>query len=283
VICFFDNHCNVDKNYFSSAVKTFESTGADAVHGVTVVEKIAHYHYNLSLEKRFWGGLLETFPPLTLLPLAAVNAAFSNDRRAPAYRIASGGHGAFVIRRSVWNEVGGYWDGFVGFGGEESYLDLKLALMDKTIWLDPNMTHEHENANFRGLKGYKTAADFLENNLMVANIIGGTSWAEKNAASSQERNVLEGGEDKKFYDAMLSRAIKRSADHAKWLASKRLRTLDEQLEKFRQEGVAGIPPSEQAVAFANRITGFAKGLERMQRTQTEQLDELNRKMATANM
>jgi hypothetical protein len=243
LLFFFDNHCYVDKNYFTSAVKTFESRNADSVRGITVFTNPRnpsggsknHYHYGHDLEKTFLGRWSE-IPPVTLLPAALIHSLRSNDRRAPAYRIASSGHGAFAVKRTTWDEVGGYWDGFVGFGGEETYFDFKLALMGKTIWLDPNMSHEHF---LLGQKSYKVWAELAENLLVVANVIGGTHWAERNAAYFHSGNVLHGGQDKQYYDAMLRRAIDRSEDHAKWLASKRVRTLEEQLELFKAEHVAG--------------------------------------------
>jgi len=273
LIFFFDNHCNVDTKYFSSAVQTFESVDADAVHGVILMEGTATYHYGLVLEEGFWGRP-QPFPPLSLMPSAFASSVFDKGR-APAYRIASAGHGAYAIKRTTWNEVGGYWDGFTGFGAEETYLDLKLAMMNKSVWLDINMKHEHEER----MQPYKIPSNFLDNNLMAAYILGGSTWAERNAASFQIKNRLEGGEDKQYYDAMLKRAIERSKDHAQWFASKRLRTLEEQLQLFKTENVAGLMPSKEAVALAGRITGFTKGLERLQRTQQQDVNELTRKMA----
>jgi hypothetical protein len=76
---------------------------------------------------------------------------------------------------------------------------------------------------------------------------------------------------------MLETAIAWSEDHARWFASKRKRTLDEQLEKFSREGVAFLERSH----FPPRVTRFTQGLERLQRAHLEQIEQLNRKMDTA--
>lgn len=59
------------------------------------------------------------------------------------YPVALGAHGAFAVRRTAFEEVGGYWLWLEGFGGEEVELNLKMLLLGKSIWLTPRATHFH--------------------------------------------------------------------------------------------------------------------------------------------
>jgi hypothetical protein len=290
LIFFFDDHCDVDPAYFKNAINTFEATGADCLHGVVEFNRgdcswelskvfssvLRSFHFNLDrLEHDFFGQPSST--PYSSTP----------------YQIAGAPHSSFAIKRSVWEEIGGYWDGFLGWGrGEASYLSLKLNMLDKSIYLDPAMRHWHFFGNLRDYKTCRilqsessgkdlesipfTGGRFLSfhNMLCVANIIGGMQWARKVADSLARREEIL---PKTVYDSMLETAIAWSEDHARWFASKRKRTLDEQLEKFSREGVAFLERSH----FPPRVTRFTQGLERLQRAHLEQIEQLNRKMDTA--
>lgn len=213
---FFDNHCLVKPGYFSAALKTFEQ-GADMVHSVTryyspEAEKPL-FEYKLTLEKNFWAEAVPT-------PV---------DPERP-YRILAGGHGGFAVRHDVWDEVGGYWDGFEGYGGEEMYFDLKMALLGKTNYLVPKMVHYH----YAGQRPYKRhyTDEFYKNMLCCANIIGGKDWMNKVYGSFSKKfpKMMTG---KTLFDILME-ADKHSSEHAAWLASKRLMTLDELLLTSRQ-------------------------------------------------
>jgi Glycosyl transferase family 2 len=252
LIFFFDDHCDVDPAYFKTAIKTFESVDADCVHGVVEFNRgdcswelskvfsfvLSSYHFNLDrLDRDFFGQPSST--PYSSTP----------------YQIAGAPHSSFAIKRSVWEEIGGYWDGFLGWGGgDASYLSLKLNMLDKNIYLDPAMRHWHFFGNLRDYKTCRilqsessgkalesipfTGGRFLSfhNMLCVANIIGGKHWARKVADSLRRREEIL---PKQRYDSMLATAIAWSERHAQWFASKkRKRTLDEQLEKFKAENVA---------------------------------------------
>jgi hypothetical protein len=224
ILFFLDNHCVVGKNYFARSMADFKHYGAemDMLHSTTVFHpgEFSHYHYHLTLNKNFW----------------AKSAPIPDDTHRP-YRIAVGGHGGFAIRRSVWEEVGGYWDGFVGYGGEEVYLDMKLALLGKKNWIDPLVMHYH----YGGVRGYSRhyTDEYFRNMMMCANIIGGYDWMMRvyTAFSTSTRIRSHCSPDETMFDILMD-AYDRSKAHADHMASIRLRTLDEQLALFRKESVA---------------------------------------------
>jgi hypothetical protein len=175
------------------------------------------YHYQLRLERNFW----------------AEGASEQTDDENP-YRILAGGHGGFVVRRDIWNKVGGYWDGFVGYGGEEMYFDLKMALLGYENWIDPKMIHYH----FAGHRGYNRhyTDDFFINMMACANIIGGSEWMMK-VYQSFVAKYPKMKTGKTMFDLLMV-AEERSKDHAEWLASIRLLTLDELLASARQAKIS---------------------------------------------
>jgi hypothetical protein len=196
-IFFFDDHCDVAPAYFQNAVDTFESVGADCLHGVVehnydgeaFTETLGKtFHLNLDeLDEDFWGTPAPT------------------PYKSHPYRVAVAPHSSFAIKRSVWEEIGGYWDGFVGWRGGASYLSLKLNMLDKAVYLDPNISHWHFFGNLRDYKTCRlllskssgksleslpfTATRFnsVHDMLSVANIIGGNQWARKVADSLQRK------------------------------------------------------------------------------------------------
>jgi hypothetical protein len=220
VLFFFDSHILVHKGYFKRAFESMDKYGMDMLHSTTrfFLGSPDTFHYNLHLQRNFWAEASLT-PP---------------DANNP-YRIAAGGHGGFVVPRSIWNEVGGYgWEGFKGYGGEEMYFDLKMALLGKNNWLDPKLVHYHYAGN-RGYQRHYTD-EFFVNMMGVANIIGGSEWMETVQKSFAD-HYLKMKTKRTIFDLMLE-AEEKSRDHAAWMQSKRLRTLDEQLLWFKQNNIA---------------------------------------------
>lgn len=215
---FLDNHCLVGKGYFARAVYDFDRYGMHMLHSATKFYNgdITCYEYKLKLKKNFW----------------AEAATMPQDEYKP-YRIAAGGHGGFAVRADTWREVGGYWNGFKGYGGEEIYFDLKMAMLDKTNWMDPLFVHYH----YAGVRGYPRhfSEDFYRNMMMCANIIGGEEWLGK-VYSSFFKNFPR-PKTSSHFDLMIE-ASDQSHEHRNWLAGKRLRTLDEQLELFTALNIA---------------------------------------------
>jgi len=250
LIFFFDNHCKVDSGYFAYSILTHERLNADAVHGRFRFPRwdTCAYHRVQTLKDNFWGMFAE-FP----LPdsLAQFHVSAASDLTWPVgqplpYRAVLTGHGGFSVRRDTWEEVGGYWDEFLGFGGEESYFDLKLALLGKTNWINPNVSHWHKLDTKRPYKWtVESFPLYVENMLCAANIIGGHEWARTVANSQRDLKnhwLMQSKESKarlKEREAALGtdmdhekrfdRALQRSDERARWLAGRRLRTLDEVL------------------------------------------------------
>lgn len=216
-IFFFDNHCIAAPNYFKSAIHTFESTGADMVHSLTrfFTGEKDHLHYNLSLEKNFWA------------------ASECDEVRNAPYRIAAAGHGGFAVRRSVWEELGGYGPITLlrGYAGEEMLWDLKAAMHDKTNWLDPHMIHHH----WSGIRPYDRhySDDYFINSMLVAYVIGGDKWV--NTVYKTFKHHPKAGKTPMY--KLYEQAICRGHQEMLKLQRTRLRDLDEQLEEFSRLGI----------------------------------------------
>jgi hypothetical protein len=218
-LMFFDNHCIPAKGYFDRALHNMQKFDMDMLHSTTKWfqgDNCTVYHYELTLKNNFW----------------ARGATVPEWNGMKPYQIAAGGHGGFVVKADVWKEVGGYWDGFVGYGGEEIYFDIKMAMLGKTNWIDPRLIHWH----YAGTRPYSRhyTDDYYRNMLMCANIIGGENWMVK-VADSFNRSFPRPKANP--YDILMESYYK-SEDHAKHIASIQKRNLDEQLEYFRANGIA---------------------------------------------
>lgn len=218
----FDNHCLVSPGYFKRAIADFEHFDIDLLHSAYqfFLDDVVHYHYTLKLSHNFWGG--------SGFPLA--------DTVRPC-RIAAGGHGGFAVKRSSWEEVGGYGPPglFQGYAGEEIYTDLKFWMMGKSVWIDPKVRHTHYAGKRDYIRHYSD--DFYRNLMACANVIGGEEWLYKvyNSFSNPEKWVRHKS-DITMFDLMVE-AYKRSADHALWMKQNRQRSLEDLLEWFRSEAI----------------------------------------------
>lgn len=219
-VFFFDNHCLVKPGYFKRALEMLEKYEMDMLHSTTrfYTGEADNFHYKLLLKKNFWAEAMVT-------PVDPINP----------YKIACGGHGGFVVKRSAFNDVGGfYWDGFKGYGGEETYFDLKMWMMGKNNWIDPQLIHYHYAGN-RGYHRHYTD-DYFTNMMAVANIIGGEKWMNIVYSNLSTKHFkMQTG--KSMFDLLMD-AEERSKVHAKWLAENRIRTLDEQLAYFAANNIA---------------------------------------------
>ncbi len=147
------------------------------------------------------------------------------------YRCAASGHGGFIVRRSVWEKLGGYWSGFRGYAGEELYWDLKAWLTGHEVWIDPKLTHAHLPGGRVYQRHY--TADYFTNLLMCANVIGG-----EDLARSKFKHLRRVPQAQQFDMHRLFReALERSAEHAAHLQSTFVRSYPEQLQWFAQNGV----------------------------------------------
>jgi GT2 family glycosyltransferase len=216
---FFDNHCLVMPDYFKRAISQMLEKKIEVLHSSMrfCADDGASYDYALALDKNFWSNRLYTTPQNLTEP----------------YRIAMSGHGGFIVRRDTWKEVGGYWDGFVGYAGEESYFDLKLWLLGKEVWIDPQLIHYH----FCGERTYKRhfTDDFYRNLLAVANMIGGEKWMYTVYENFLGWTKAKG--EKSMFDLLID-AANRSNKHAQEIKARRVRTLEETLEHFKAENIS---------------------------------------------
>lgn len=218
--CFFlDNHVLLAPNYFASAVKTFETTGADTVHSVTrfFCGELSHLEYKLKLETNFWGE----------------SRMVDKVQETEPYRIAVGGHGGFAVRRETWERLGGYGPPtlFQNYSGEECYWDLKLAMHGGTNWLDPKMIHHH----WSGKRPYERhfSDDYYKNLMICAYVIGGQYWIDK-VFTTFEHSAKTGPTP--IY-TLYEDAIHHSRPHKDLLERTRVRTLEQQLDYFREHNI----------------------------------------------
>lgn len=221
LLCFVDNHVILDRHFFDRAVLDIEHFGCDMLHSTTCfyAGNIRNYEYKLKLDYNFWGE--------------SATVPYSDYK---PYQIAAGGHGGFFVRKSVWDEVGGYGPEslFDGYGGEELLFDLKMWRYGKNNFIDPKVLHYH----YTGDRGYtRHFSDRYYINLLVsAHVIGGEKWLYKLFDSFINKSHLRISPRKHMYD-ILEAAYNRSAEYAREVDSKSKYTLDELLIKFRAEQV----------------------------------------------
>lgn len=214
ILAFLDNHCVVAKNYFSLALDAIEQYDMDMLHSTTKFfcgEK-THYEYNLTLEKNFW---------------AQANLGEPKSLTEP-YRIAAAGHGGFFVKRSVWEELGGYGPVSLmqGYAGEELLWDLKAALHDKTNWIHPQVIHHH----WSGTRPYSRhfSEGYYRNLMICAYVIGGLEWLEKIYKKFSRCSIS--GSTSMYH--LYEQAMQRGQGSMLALQKTRHRTLDEQLTLF---------------------------------------------------
>ena len=222
ILCFSDNHCLFQPDFFRRFMADLEVPGIDVIHASVIFyagERV-FYDYNLTLARDFWANY-RVLPKISYKP----------------YPTAAAGHGVFAVRRSVWEEVGGYCpEGvLIGYGGEELMFNLKVWLLGKQTHMDPKSIHYH----YPGTRGYsgRHTDEFYTNMLACANVIGGEDWMYKVYASFAAPGTLRAYSKYTMYD-LLQIAEGRSRDYAKELASKRVRTLDELLTYFKSNDIS---------------------------------------------
>lgn len=221
-VFFFDNHCLVRRGYFKRAIESMEKYEADVLHSSTAyyADDQLLYHYPLGLEQNFWARDMAEAPAHGTEP----------------YKIAMGGHGGFVVRRSVWEDIGGYGPicMFVGWGGEEPYFDLKAWLFGHAVWLDPQLVHYHY-ADTRSYSRHHSD-DYYRNLMLAAHLIGGEEWLDKvyNSFCNDNERL-----DKTVPMAELrDYALTRGKSHRDWIARHETMSLDNLLIYFKEYNIA---------------------------------------------
>jgi hypothetical protein len=222
-VAFFDNHCLVARDYFKRALLGMGTYGMDMLHSTTIfyANNVHNYEYRLKLDYNFWGEAA-SMPYSTYKP----------------YQIMVGGHGGFLVKRSAWDEVGGYGpeELFNGYGGEEVLFDLKMWRYGKSNFIDPKVIHYH----YVGDRGYSRhfTDDYYTNMLVTANVIGGEKWLYKVFDSFITKSHIRLRPKKHMYD-ILETAYNKSNVYAKEVDANSKYSLDELLVQFRENQVRG--------------------------------------------
>jgi hypothetical protein len=241
-----DNHCIPCHGYFKRGVDTMEKYNVDLLHSVTKMFTgyRIDYEYKLTLEKNFWA-----------------DEGYETPLKDEPYKVAAAGHGGIIHRTSTYKEIGGYWDGFNGYAGEEMYYDLKCWLLDKNVYIDPEFVHAHYAPVNRKYQRRSSEGYYL-NMLMAANIIGGEQWLQKvfnkvkyqDIYPSQYEVIIDPdaiiniddfieeyekhtGRIGKLDESYLNQAKMLSEKHAAWMSANQKITLDELLEYFKKNGI----------------------------------------------
>lgn len=191
-----DSHVICSQDFFKDALDTMATTGAALVLsplGFRNRNAVA-YGYALSWQTDFWNG-----------------GYHNNPHKKEAYRISCCGHGAFLLDRDIYMATGGYTLEQKGWGGEETFLNMKMWMLGYTCWILPQHYHWHYMAPQRN--NGKTRTDiFAMNFCIAAEAIGGhavlenvfeyykkpqpgikDSWHEIVARAKTERERIERG------------------------------------------------------------------------------------------
>lgn len=223
ILFFFDNHCLVCRDYFRRMLADFNYFEDMAMlHSTTMYYSGLEpcYHYKLRLKYNFWADA----------------ALFPATAHKP-YKMAVGGHGGFAVRRSVWEDVGGYGpEGvLVGYAGEEMLFDLKVARYGYYNYLDPLSIHYH----YAGARGYSRhyTDEYYMNLMASAYVIGGQKWLDTLFDSLCTKSHPRYKPELPMYDLM-QMAVKRSETHKQEVDSHSKYSLDELLERFSTEQIA---------------------------------------------
>ena len=169
-------------------------------------------NYELRLERDFWG-----------------------DNRTGNYRtlteIGAHGHGCVAMRRDHFIEVGGYHPGQAGYGGDESYMDLKFAMFGFHNYSDPSGYYLH--CSQRHMNYTWNNQDVIRNHMISAYTLGGLPWLEKVYAYQLAKGYVP------EHELTPAREMALSAGRADrdWIAAHARHTLDEVLADFKTRGV----------------------------------------------
>lgn len=213
---FFDNHCIPEDKYFVRALRQMKLHRMDMLHSVTQawVGGYKHYHYPITLSTNFWVTNISE-EPASIEP----------------YRIAVAGAGGFSVTKAAFDVVGGFGPIglFEGWGGEETYFDLKMAMFGKSNWIDPDLLHWHY-ASQRTYTRHATP-EFYTNLLTSSYVLGGDKWlstVSSGIASNCDFSVSN----------LTDIARSRGAAHRAWIETNATYTLDEVLETFNRDNIA---------------------------------------------
>jgi glycosyltransferase involved in cell wall biosynthesis len=223
-ILFVDNHVLLCSNFVKRAFLDFDKYGCEILHSATryYENDVVCYGYKLQLRTDFWG---------------TSETVISNPYKP--FKIAAAGHGGMFIKKTTFDELGGYYlsSGFAGYAGEEISHDLGAWMQNKYVWIDPQIEHRHWAASTRGYNRHYSE-DFYRNLFSCAYIIANET-AENYIFDMLARfkKMSKPTLKKSLYDIMIE-AYERSKPYAEWLKQRRIRTLEEQLLYFQTNEIA---------------------------------------------
>lgn len=169
-------------------------------------------HYELTLEQNFWGNNLNGgFQTLT--------------------EIAAHGHGCVAVRKDRFFEVGGYHPAQAGYGGDETYLDLKFAMFGFRNYSDPRAYYLHCSQRRQNYVWVNQDVD--RNNFISAYTLGGAAWLDKVYASQ----AAMGQKPEEELQAARMQALAAGQADRKWIEAHAKYTVDEVLAGFRARQV----------------------------------------------
>ena len=125
-LLFLDDHVLINKG----VVRSIQEIDADIWHCAYkpfVAEAISYYGFT-GIDSMVQGNYVRT--PHSKLP----------------HRIGSFTANCFAVKRKTWEALGGYWDTYQGFGGEEASFDLQAWAKGYEVWLDPTICVHHYSA-----------------------------------------------------------------------------------------------------------------------------------------
>lgn len=158
-LCFFDDHCIPTPGWFHRVLFNDKDILHSSLSAAPGRPRVFHF---IRRENALIDGRYVQYP------------AFSKT-----YRCLSAPAAGFAVKRSVWEHIGGYGEHFDGFGGEETFINLKAQMLGHQVFLDPEMLYYHFYTT-SGVRGYERVHNY-ENWYAGAYILGGQTWANGEA------------------------------------------------------------------------------------------------------
>lgn len=181
---------------------------------------VAFGHYRLTLEEDFWGRW----------------GPFVRQTEVP-YRIAATGNYALLTRKVDFDAVRGFNPGFVGYGGDEVYFQLKYWRLGGAVWLEPLVRAAH----YGGPRGYiQRPAEVLRNIALGARVVVGPELVPRFGDALLSTYAASAADGER---ATLARALAagvtaaEESGEAAWLEGTAALSFDEVRKRWREEGV----------------------------------------------
>lgn len=182
---FTDSHVVLHPNIFTECIRVMDTReDCGMVHspvtwtGIPFVQDPASKDMTFANNKRCYQYLYRAFDATGDWYLSRhFHGTYNHTCVDPndAYPIAGCGHGFFMTRRDVWERVGGYHTGQIGYGGREAFVTFKMWLLGYRNYVTPLTNHIHYNG--RRLYSWKMD-NWFRNAMQQAYSIGGDKWLD---------------------------------------------------------------------------------------------------------